>query len=167
MKKGRILYTKKDGICFLKLVGDITCTNILGFDLFIEQLARETTINEVLIDLCFTKYVDSTNLGLLAEIARLMRIKGYSKPTILSTNERISELIENMGFDKVFAIINMQGRNIDEFKEIPEIEQDDNQKAQMILKAHKNIMAISEKNEFLFKDVVELLENQIKKNNLG
>lgn len=163
MEQGKILYAKKDAVCIIKAVGTITCHTVTGFDTFINQLAHDADINDVLIDLCYTAYIDSTNLGLLAEIARIMQENGKKKPTIVTVNERINEVIENMGLHKVFTVLSDSADDTEEYSEIPETDQDEDHRARTILRAHKNIMAISEKNRFLFKDVVELLEDQIQK----
>ncbi len=163
--ESKILFTTQDNICFLKLVGSITCKNISGFDAFIEKLAKDETITEVVIDLCTTDYIDSTNLGLIAEIAGIMRKRDTIRPTILSINERINLNITSMGFDKVFTIVNDQKQCIEKLQEIPDVEYDDEKKASLILKAHKNIVKLNEKNKALFKDVIEILEDQIKKSN--
>ncbi len=163
MLDGKILFTTQDDICFLKLVGSITCTTISGFDAFVDNLSKDEMLKEVFIDLCSTAYIDSTNLGLIAEIAGIMRKKGKPSPTILSTNEKVNSTIESMGFDKVFTIIKNQEKSVEELREIPEIEYDDEKKAHMILKAHKNIVELNEKNGALFKDVIEIFEDQLKK----
>ncbi len=167
MLEGKILFTTQDDICFLKLVGSITCTTISGFDAFVEKLAKDESLKEVFIDLCSTVYIDSTNLGLIAEIAGIMRKKGKPRPTILSTNEKVNSNIESMGFDKVFTIVNDQKKSREKLREIPEIEYDDEKKAHMILKAHKNIVKLNEKNRALFKDVIEIFEDQLKKKDEG
>ncbi len=163
MEQGKILYTKKDDNYFIKCIGNITCNTISGFDIFIEELVQDHAIEDILIDLSLTSYIDSTNLGLIAEIARLTKAKGLKRPTILSNNEKINDVIDNMGLDRVFNIIYSGGKNPDDLKEVPGVAQDEYQKAKMVLKAHKNIMELSEKNKYLFKDVVELLEHQIRK----
>lgn len=163
MIDSKILFTIQDNICFLKLVGAITCNTISGFDAFIEKLADNETVKDVIIDLCSTVYIDSTNLGLIAEIAGIMRKKDNPRPTILSINDKVTSNIESMGFDKVFTIVNNRKESIEKLREIPEIDYDDEKKAHMILKAHKNIIELDQKNKSLFKDVIEILEDQLKK----
>ena len=161
MKDDKILYAIKDNVCLIKLIGLIQCSTVSGFDLFIRQISQDESIKYVLIDLCETDYMDSTNLGLLAEIARFMIKKYNRKPTIISTNNKVTALIENMGFKKIFIIVKGLEDFTDELKEIPGVEQDDLEKASMILEAHKAIMEISDQNKSIFKDVVEILEEQI------
>lgn len=161
MEDDKILFAKKDSICFIKIVGSIKCTNISGFDVFIERLIHNESIKDVLIDLSKATYIDSTNLGLLVEIARRWLQKYNKKPTIISINKKINELIDNIGVDRVFIVIKNPETFVGELQEIPGIDQDEREKARMILQAHKNIMAISDANTSLFKDVVETLENQL------
>lgn len=163
MKNGKILYTKKDTICFIKMYDAIKYSNTSGFDVFIEQLLHDETITDVLIDLCATTYIDSTNLGLMAEIATFISRKFNRKPKLLSTNVNITSLIENVGFDKVFTLIKSSETYTGNFQKIYPVEQNEYKKAKMILDAHKNLIALNDTNNQQFKNVVDLLEDQIKK----
>ena len=161
MKEDKVLYTIKDNVCFIKLNGMVQCSTISGFDSFVKRISKDKNIQDVLIDLCDMEYIDSTNLGLIAEIARFMIKKHNRKPAIVSTNDKVTELIENMGFKKIFMVIKGLEISGEEMKEVPGIQQDEIEKARVILEAHKAIMEISEKNRAVFKDVVELLEDQL------
>ena len=161
MENDKVLYAVSDNICFIKMTGIIQCATVSGFDLFIKQIFQDEAIDDILIDLCETEHIDSTNLGLIAEIARFMIKKYNRKPTIISKNEKITAILENMGFRKVFIIVKGLGDFTDELKEVPGIEQSEWEKAKMILEAHKAIMELSEKNESIFKDVVKMLEEQL------
>ena len=161
MKEDKVLYTIKDNVCFIKLNGMVQCSTISGFDSFVKRISKDKNIHDVVIDLCDLEYIDSTNLGLIAEIARFMKKEHNRRPAIVSTNEKVTELIENMGFKKIFMVIKGLEISGGEMREVPDIQQDEMEKAKMILKAHKAIMEISEKNVKTFKDVVELLEDQL------
>lgn len=161
MKDDKILYTIKDNVCLIKLTGMVQCSTISGFDSFVKMISKDKSIQDVIIDLCNLEYIDSTNLGLIAEIARFMIKEHNRKPAIVTTNAKITDLIENMGFKKIFIVIKGLEISGGEMREVPDIQQDEEEKAKMILEAHKAIMEISEKNKSLFKDVVELLEDQL------
>ena len=161
MKEDKVLYTIKNHVCFIKLTGMVQCSAISGFDSLIKQISNDKNVRDVLVDLCDVEYIDSTNLGLIAEIARFMIKEHNQKPAIVSTNDKITVLLENMGFRKIFIIIKGLEISGGEMKEVPDIQQDEMEKARMILEAHKAIMEISEKNEAIFKDVVELLEDHL------
>lgn len=161
MKDDKILYTIQDNVCFIKLAGMIQCSTISGFDSLVKQISKDKNVRDVLIDLCDVEYIDSTNLGLIAEIARFMIKEHNRKPAIVSTNDKVTALIENMGFKKIFIIIKGLEISGGEMRKVPDIKQDEMEKARMILEAHKAIMEISEKNKSIFKDVVEILEDQL------
>lgn len=161
MENDKILYAIKDNICFIKMIGLIQCTTVSGFDLFIKQILKDEAIKDILIDLCETEHIDSTNLGLIAEIAKFMIKKHNRKPTIISKYERVTVMLENMGFNRVFIIVKGLEDFTNELKEIPGVDQSELEKAKMILEAHKAIIELSDKNESIFKDVVKMLEEQL------
>ena len=163
MENDKILYAIKDNICFIKMTGFIQCTTVSGFELFIKQISQDEAVKDILIDLCEIEHIDSTNLGLMAEIAKFMIKKHNRKPTIISKYERITGILENMGLNRVFVIVKGFEDFTKEFKEIIGVEQSELEKARMILEAHKAIMEVSDKNESIFKDVVKMLEEQLKK----
>lgn len=161
MKDDRVLYAIKNHICFIKLIGTVKCSTIEGFDTLVKQITNDKNVRDVIIDLCDVKYIDSTNMGIIAEIARFMIDKYNRKPALVSTNDKITVLLENMGFNKILILIKdieLSGKGM---KEVSGEEQDELEKAQMILEAHRAIMEISEKNKSIFKDVVEILGKQI------
>jgi hypothetical protein len=57
------------------------------------------------IDLTETRSIDSTTLGLLAKLSILSRQKVGLLPTVVTTHEDITRLLQSMGFDQVFNIV--------------------------------------------------------------
>lgn len=105
MNEGSFLFAEKDSSYFIRLVGDIKYTVCSGFDKFIDDIFNEANPVDVLIDLTEASYIDSTNLGLLAKIAKLMDARHKRKVTIISTNDDINTILVSVGFDEVFDII--------------------------------------------------------------
>ena len=87
MEDGKILYARQDRCCFFKLIGEIRQTISSGFDVTISKMLSEGLTETFIIDLRETSYIDSTNLGLLAKIARGAFEKKALKPTIVSGTE--------------------------------------------------------------------------------
>jgi anti-anti-sigma regulatory factor len=56
------------------------------------------------IDLTETRSIDSTTLGLLAKLSIPVGKVGLL-PTVVTTHEDITRLLQSMGFDQVFNIV--------------------------------------------------------------
>ncbi len=160
MDRGRYFYAEKDAITYIKMVGNLKYTTSSGFDHFVDGL-MERGYENVVIDLSEATYIDSTNLGLIAKIAGRARHNSEMHVTIVSPNEDINEILRSVRFDKLFTIVeDMEG--VDELEEIPEEERDKKDDLQMLIQAHKALIDIDEENRPQFKDVVELLEKEVK-----
>jgi anti-anti-sigma factor len=142
----------------LRFMGDIRYTLSPSLECFIEQLFSGEKPRGFVIDLCEVVSIDSTNLGLMAGIANLMRNTENSRVTIICDQLDINELLTSMGFDEVFDIVyNRRDGDMED----EEIQLETPQSVAMsctILKAHCTLMALNETNRELFRDVVMLLE---------
>jgi anti-anti-sigma factor len=167
METGNVFYAKHEDLLVLKFVGEIRYTMgdsyriSASLDSFLDKLFRDQDFKNVLIDLTETESIDSTNLGLLARIARYSLDTLDSRPTIISTNEDINAILDSVGFDRIFTIIHDPEHPEVELQQMPEVEEPDRELAQMLLEAHKNLTALNERNRDMFKNVVELLERRV------
>ncbi len=160
MDRGRYFYAEKDEITYIKMVGNLKYTTSSGFDHFVDGLI-ERGFKNVVIDLSEATYIDSTNLGLIAKIAGRARNNPNMHVSIVSPNEDINEILRSVRFDKLFTIVEDMEK-VDELKEIPDEQRDKHDDLQMLIKAHKALIDIDEENRPQFKDVVELLEKEVK-----
>jgi anti-anti-sigma factor len=163
MVNAEILFAIQDGICFLKLAGDITYSTSTGISAFVERALNEGTIENVLIDLTHVRYIDSTNLGELAKIASLLDKRFSRKGTILTTNPDVTGTISCMGLDRVYIVASDAISFARELGTLPLAEQSQAEKALTILEAHRHLVMLNEQNSKIFKNVVEALEKDIQK----
>ena len=105
MSTGRIQFAEQDGTFVLKFVGEVRLTLCSALDATIERIFTALNFNAIVIDLTETRSIDSTTLGLLAKLSILSRQKIGLLPTVVTTHEDITRLLESMGFDQVFNII--------------------------------------------------------------
>ncbi len=158
----RFLYNKNDKNLSIKLVGDIKYSYSNNFSNFIDCVFSSIENHEILIDLTETKYIDSTNLGLLAKIARLQRRKNNKKVTIICNQPNIINILESMGFDMVFILVKNIAVDYNECKEIQAIpDLNDRETAKLMLEAHKELAELNENNRQTFKDVINFLEDDL------
>jgi len=160
----RFLYNKLDGNIFIKLIGDIKYSYSNQFNSFIDSIFEKNSSEDVIIDLTETNYIDSTNLGLLAKIARFQKKLNDKKVTIISDHQNITDILESMGFDMVFILIKSDDIGRVDYKDIASIPNEgDRETAKLMLDAHKELAELNEKNSNTFKDVVTYLQNELDK----
>lgn len=160
MDRGRYFFAEKEGITYIKMVGNLKYSTSSGFDRFVDALL-ERGFSSVVIDLSEASYIDSTNLGLIAKIANRARNSRDVKVSIISPNEDINEILRSVRFDKIFTIVT-DTSELEEGKleEIPDEGRGEKENLEMLIKAHKCLMNIHEENRPQFRDVVELLEQE-------
>ncbi|MFA6714322.1 MAG: STAS domain-containing protein [Victivallales bacterium] len=159
MDNGKILYSKDDQLYFIKMSGDLRFTLGREFDNLLNIIFCDPEVQDVMIDLREAEYLDSTILGLLAKIANFMIKKFQKKALILSVNENINYLLENIGLSDVFTLVK-DGDTPESLKNLPETDRNGWKEALTILDAHRQLVNMNEKNRAAFKDVVELLEKE-------
>ena len=158
MKDGRIFYAIVDNTCVLKLVGAIMYSIGPGFDHFIEDVIHESDIDTFTIDLTETSYIDSTNLGLLAKLPKFSSHHVSNPPVLISNQDSINEVLDNVGFTKIFTIVDCYEEALPALQELPRTENDERTLSQTVLKAHRELVDLNKPNKDRFKDVVEYLE---------
>jgi len=106
MSTGRIQFAEQDGTFVLKFVGEVRLTLCSALDATIEKIFTALNFNAIVIDLTETRSIDSTTLGLLAKLSILSRQKVGLLPTVVTTHDDITRLLQSMGFEQVFNIVN-------------------------------------------------------------
>ncbi|MFP4417623.1 MAG: STAS domain-containing protein [Fibrobacterota bacterium] len=165
MKEGKFLFTIFEKICVIKPVGNINYTISQEFDTFLRQVFTDSSIHSFIIDMRETEYIDSTNLGLLARIQEHSLSRLHTRVTIISTNPFITEILTNLGFDRIFDMITEAPSINDCMHEVPHEECCREKVAPIMLKAHRYLMSINEKNRQMFRNVVNYLEEESRSEN--
>jgi len=135
MADGKILFADKDNRWFVKLIGDVRYTISSGFAALLDELPRRPVPEDVVVDLSEAESIDSTNLGLLARIARHMFACCQRKPLMVCPNDDISQELCSMGFDDVFIFLRAPHPLPGELEEIQAVETGPRQTAEMVLEA--------------------------------
>ena len=163
MSTSKIYYAENSGIHGLKYVGQIRYTIGASLDKFIKTLFDGPSPEGFMVDLREVETIDSTNLGLVARIANLMKQAGAPRVTLVSTNEDINTLLLSIGFDEVFDIVDEAGHVMSDSQELGLQEDTGPEMARTVLNAHRELMSINEDNKARFKDIIELFEQQLEK----
>lgn len=162
MNEGNILFAKDDNKYFIKLTGNLRFTNGHDFSSLLNVIFKDPDLEDIMIDMSEADYLDSTILGLLAKIANFMIKTFHRKATVLSVNEDINYLLDSIGLNDVFVVVDSCNCTQEMLKKIPNIKSSERENAKTILDAHQQLVKLNEKNKTVFKDVIELLEKEVK-----
>lgn len=163
MADGKILYACQGNLWFIKMVGEVRYTISAPFNDFLGRLFEGQPLEDVLIDLTETVGIDSTNLGLLAKVARMMMERFGRRPSIILSSADVRQWLSSMGFDDVFIILEQADTSPEALSEIPDLGHDDRARAMVILDAHRHLMELSAENKSTFKNVVDALARDIER----
>jgi hypothetical protein len=98
---------------------------------------------------------------MIAKLAAKARESSNVHVSIISPNEDMNEILRSVRFDKLFTIV----EEVPDIVEMEELQEQDRSRAEdlrMLVEAHKALMDAHEENRPQFKDVVELLEKEMK-----
>ncbi|MGL1935865.1 MAG: STAS domain-containing protein [Fibrobacterales bacterium] len=144
----------------LKLRGDLKYFKSFCFDQFLEETLSHKPLPHITIDLSEADFIDSTNLGLIAKVARLHDVQFEERVVILSPNDSIHQVLLSMGFDQVFDIKVISDPLSGEFEDVPEEQAELDRFQDTIYKSHKLLSEMNQKNRDTFKGVVDSMERK-------
>jgi anti-anti-sigma factor len=157
---GTIFFARKDGLLCIRLEGRTTFALGPGFTDFIGQIFARDDWTGIVVDLTGTTAIDSTILGLLAKIARLLRQRRDHSLVVISSNSRITLTLRNLGLDRIMTIVAPAGAPTADLTKVPAGDANKSEQARVALEAHRELMALNKKNATQFRTVVEFLEKE-------
>lgn len=158
MKPGQILVADHEGVYVIKMVGDVRLTLCISFDQFIDTMFSADNFSAVLFDLSEAEAIDSTTLGLMAKISLQGQDRHGVIPVILSTSASINRILQTMGFQDIFTIVNQLQTPINPSQELSADVDDENVVKEKVLEAHKILMGLNNENNETFRNLVKMLE---------
>ncbi len=158
MSTGKIQFAEVQGAFFLKFIGEVRLTLCSALDATIEKIFTSLNFSSIVIDLTETRSIDSTTLGLLAKLSILSRQKVGLLPTLVTTNPDITRLLQSMGFDHVFNIVDSPTFSAADLDDLPPQDQSEDVVKATVLEAHRILMGLNESNREAFHDLVSALE---------
>ncbi|MDR0779848.1 MAG: STAS domain-containing protein [Pseudomonadales bacterium] len=162
MNTGKILAADYKHMAMLKFVGDVRVLMSSTLDNYCNGLYRRGVLDAMVVDLSETRGIDSTALGLLAKMAIQLRNRFNVKPTIISTNPDITQILRRMSFDLIFAIVDKptKPQAASAYCELQQKSETESSLRDKVLDAHVTLMALSEQNKLEFQDLVQALKSQ-------
>ena len=156
-----IYYAERKNNIYIRANGHITAQICFGLrQRVFERLEKIPKIKAIYADLSTCEYMDSTFMGLLIGFNKKFNHLENKKLYIIHPSPESLSHLSDLGLDDILGYC-------DEDIPFPEdmeiISQKEKISAEFILKAHENLIEISEDNRKRFKIVKELLTKQIKK----
>lgn len=158
MSTGKIQFAEQDGTFVLKFTGEVRLTLCSALDATIEHIFSALNFSSIVIDLTETQSIDSTTLGLLAKLSILSRQRIGLLPMLTTSNPDILRLLDSMGFDQVFNIVETILPCPDCLTDLPPQDQSETEVRSRVLEAHRVLMGLNESNRNAFRDLVSALE---------
>ncbi len=158
MDKGNVLHASHEDVHVLRFIGDIRYPLSPSIDRFLDGIFAGPEPAGFVIDLTETDSIDSTNLGLLARIARRMQSLDARRVTIVSNRADITSVLTSMALDEVFDIVEHTDLDTGASQEVPQEDTDQETLARTLLDTHRALMDLNDRNREMFQDVVAALE---------
>jgi len=150
----------------VKIAGRANFTSSPDFKTLLEQLSQKG-FGRFIIDLSECVLMDSTFLGVLAGFGLKMNpdgAPGKSAVELSNPNDRVAELLENLGAIHLFKVTSGALQLPDDVKtSTPEsINPSREEITRTSLEAHQTLMAVNPENVARFKDVTQFLAEDLK-----
>ena len=158
MSCGTIKFAEQDGTFVLKFIGEVRLTLCSALDATIQRMFNSSNFSSIVIDLTEAQSIDSTTLGLMAKLSILSRQKIGLLPTVVTTHPDITRLLNSMGFEQVFNIIDQPMTCPECLEDLPSQDQSEEVVKAKVLEAHRILMDLNESNREAFRDLVSALE---------
>ncbi|MCP4716104.1 MAG: STAS domain-containing protein [Deltaproteobacteria bacterium] len=157
----QVFFAQHDNVFVFKLVGNIRFTICPGVEQFLQKLFAEQAMCPIIVDMTETTGIDSTALGLLAQMAMHSRKELDLKPTLLVVPGDVLTVIKSMSFDTVFSIVQEADAATGAFTEIHPVDVGEKDMIGHILAAHRTLMGLSDENRGKFENVLKVLEKEM------
>ncbi len=155
-----------DGIGYLRLSGALRHDTAGALEALIEQwfAADRAVVRAVVIDLNQVSFLDSTVIGLLASIARLLQAHNLPKATVFSTQADINQLLRSLCLDQIVTLVEQATDGSAPMAHGATVATDD-AVAQCtpvaILRAHEMLVGLNEGNREAFQPVVDQFRSEL------
>lgn len=160
MDDGKVLHASRNDVHVLRFIGDIRYPLSPSIAHYLDEIFAGPAPAGFVFDLTETDSIDSTNLGLLASIAKRMQALGGQRITIVSNHAEINSVLFSMALDEVFDIVESVRLDAGPGLEISHESADRENLKRTLIDAHQALMDLSEKNRGMFSDVVASLEKK-------
>ncbi|HCM28373.1 MAG: hypothetical protein A2Z99_09395 [Treponema sp. GWB1_62_6] len=155
---GEALYYKEDGgKLYLKAQGHISaalCADLRS--LVFERFDKVPAVTAMFVDLSLCDYMDSTFMGLLVGFNKRLARCGGKRLAIVAPTATAAELLSGLGLTSLVEIVKEE--NFPE--DMENIVKTRTASSDLLMKAHENLMELSEANKKRFATLHSVLKGQ-------
>ena len=158
--KEELFFSETESYIFIKAVGHITarlCPDLKNKIITLCEKADKLT--DLFVDLSACEYMDSTFMGLLIGLHKKLSRDYSIKLTLLAPSESCLSLLKGLGLDRLLSIS-------DEISIVPDnlepLYGSVSVSTQLLLKAHENLMEVSEQNKKKFNLLHSILKERMR-----
>lgn len=158
----KIRFGRCDSLFVLKINDDLRFNQCAPLEHFLKTVMQKKFDHNLIVDLSDTQLMDSTALGLLAQIALQFERMNHQKPGLYCPDNDLKKVLLSMSLEKLFNFVS----HVPNETSLPEltIKSDSHQnQTDRVLSAHKTLMGLSDKNKQEFKSVVDMLQDSMAK----
>ena len=142
---------------WVRIEGRGTFQNSAGLKEFAAEMMRRGH-RDFIVDLATCELMDSTFLGTLTGIA--LGLPDGGKLTVIRANERNRGVMQNLGLDRIFAVLESTPVAAPGRLEDAETNPPQTARREAIVQAHENLAAVNPENAIRFKDVLDFLQQK-------
>jgi anti-anti-sigma regulatory factor len=142
---------------WVRIEGRGTFQNSAGLKEFAAEMTRRGH-RDFIVDLATCELMDSTFLGTLTGIA--LGLPDGGKLTVIRANERNRGVMQNLGLDRIFAVLESTPVAAPGRLEDAETNPPQTARREAIVQAHENLAAVNPENAIRFKDVLDFLQQK-------
>ena len=163
-----ILVSAADSSAWIRIIGRANFSSSVDFKLLVQEL-QHTGHQRFALDLTECALMDSTFLGVLAGYATRLNTANSDDAALaielLNANPRVTELLENLGVDHLFRIVNgpPYAPAVPTVEALTHDRPDAEALARTSLEAHETLMKLDPANIPKFKDVAQFLAEDLKR----
>lgn len=162
MMEEQLLFAYERSSFFLRAIGHITASFCPSIKDNLQAILQENpNLEAVYIDLSQCDYMDSTFMGLLLILQKILKERSGRKLTILDPSEESLHLLDTLGISKVTEI--RRNAPVEFPSEMRAAQREAAPSAEFLLRAHQNLMELSDENRNKFAAAEKLLQEEIKR----
>lgn len=154
---GKVYHAAQDGVHVLRFQGELRCPIAPAIDDFLDTLFKNGRPLGIVVDLTGSSYIDSTHLGLLANLSVRMR---PAVVTLVSNRPEINRALKMVNFQQLFTLVPGMDELPTTAEELPIHEGDPEEVRETVISAHRTLMSLSMENHEAFHELVDMLTDR-------
>lgn len=159
MPEARVLHADRGGICVVRLEGQVRMTLCPTLEDFFQRKFGETTLRGIMVDLSAAESLDSTTYGALVRMSQCAARRLGDLPSVFGASDDVRREFESYDLCDQFHFVSGAGGDC-RFEKVAECEADEDDIRRCVISAHRELMALSERNRETFSSLVSTLESE-------